>query len=141
MEMDANNGTRACIENNDFVANHCRVRTIESRHRVYDAEHGRDDAEAGQSVGHRLNGVRRLVSGLVMGLEFHLQEALELMRIETATDHEPQAVRDELREMVIGPDLGVFLEQRAAVLGFEVGLDRHESVLADLHQCVVQQLQ
>src|SRR5882757_1258169 len=116
----------------DLVTYHGRVCAIKRRHRVYDAEHGRDDTEAGQRIGYRLNCMRRLECGLVMSLELHLQKALELVRIEAAADHQPQAVRDELHEMLIGRDLGVVLEQGAAVFGFEVGLDRHESVLPDL---------
>ena len=76
-----------------------------------------------------------------MRLQLHLEQALELVRIEAAADHQSQAVPDELHQMVIGLDLGIVLEQRAAVFGVEAGLDRHESVLADFHQHVVQQLQ
>src|ERR1700733_5421528 len=36
----------------DLVTDHGRVRAIERRHRIYDAEHGRDDTEAGQGIGH-----------------------------------------------------------------------------------------
>ena len=116
----------------DLVADRGGVGAVEGRHGVHDAQHGRDDAEAGQRIGDLLHRMRGLVGRLVMRLQLHLEQALQLVRIEAAADHQAQAVRDELHQVVIGLDLRIVLEERAAVFGVEAGLDGHESVLTDL---------
>ena len=74
----------------------------------------------------------------MVGLQLLLEQALELVRIEVAADHQAQAVGDEFDQVMIGQDVRIVLEQGAAVGRLEVALDGHQAVLADLHQDVVQ---
>src|SRR5581483_680450 len=75
-----------------------------------------------------------------MRLELQLQEALELVRVEVAADHQAQTVRNEVGQVVIGHDLGILLEE-SAVFGIQGGLDGHQSVLTDLDQDVIHALE
>ena len=78
--------------------------------------------------------MRGLVGFLVMVLQLLLEQALELVRVEVAADHQAQAVGDEFMQVMVVAHLRIVLEERAAVRGVEIGLDRHQAFLADLHE-------
>ncbi len=76
-----------------------------------------------------------------MGLELLFEKTLELVWIEVASHHEPQAIGDEFPQVMVVPQLGIVLEQRTAILRVEVRLDRHQAFLADLPEHAVHELQ
>jgi len=78
-----------------------------------------------------------MVGLLVMGLQLHVHEILQLHGIGVAVHHEAQVVGDELEGVMVGQDLGVTLEDGALGRGLHVLLQGHEAVFARLVEQLV----
>jgi hypothetical protein len=76
-----------------------------------------------------------------MSFQLVLEQRLQLLRIEIATDNQPQTVGNELDHVLIGKDMGIFLEQRTFVRRFQIALDAHDTVAPHLGQNLVHELQ
>ena len=86
---------RADQRRGDLLADLGR-RAAERAHRVHDAEHRGDDAEAGHRIGHLAHRLRRLLAVVVMRFDFQVHQRFELMLVHVAADDQPQVVLDEL---------------------------------------------
>jgi hypothetical protein len=114
---------------------------IDRRHRVHDAQHRRDDAESWQRVGdtlHRMSGLARF---LVVRLQFVVEQAFQLVRIQIAADDQTQAIGDEFDHVVVGQDARIVGEELALLRMLHVCFNREHAGLADLDQNVVDQFQ
>jgi len=125
----------------DLPADRGRIGPLDRSHGIDDAEYRRDDAESGQRIGHLLHRVAGFSRFLVMGLELVLEETLELVRIQIATDDQAQTVGDELDHVMIREDARILGEHLALLGRLDVRLDRQHAGLPDLHQDVVQELE
>ena len=75
---------------------------------------------------------------VMVGLHFIVHEVLDLQRVEVAGDHHPQIVGDKLDQVMVGQQIRVAREQRAAFRLLHIVLDGHQAFLARLGQDVVE---
>ncbi len=104
-----------------------------------DAQHRRDDAEAGQAVGDLGQCVRRRHHFVMVLLQLQFQQRFQFMRFDVAADHQAQAVGDEVHQVMVGEHLGVLVEQIARGRGVHVRFQRDETLAARLVQQLVHQ--
>jgi hypothetical protein len=87
---------------------------IERAHGVDDAEYRGHDTERRQPVGHRLEGVHRLISVVRQGLDLFIHQRFDFMRSRVADDDEPAVVANECHQVLVREELGKVFED----LGF-----------------------
>jgi hypothetical protein len=108
-------------------------------HHVHHAHHRHHDAEGRHRVGHLGDHVRRSMRLVVVGLDLHVHQVLDLECVQVAAHHHAQVVGHELDRMVIGGNARVLGEDRAGVGVLDVVLDRHQALLAHLGEDLEQQ--
>ena len=109
---------RADQRRGDFVADFLG-RAIDRAHRDDDAEHGGDDAEAGQRVGHGAQGRYRL--GCIVMLYFHieLEQLIHIEWLDAARNGHAHGVANEVASMVIF-DKGRILREHGTFVGLSI---------------------
>lgn len=117
------------------------VTITERGHGHHDTQYRRNDTEAGHAVGnagHRMGGVLQL---FLHAQQFHVEQALELVRGHVAGGHDAQVVADERGHALIGEHRRVLGEDRTGGGVFDVGLDGHHAFTTALVEDLVHRAQ
>src|SRR5579872_1430238 len=123
----------------DFVSDFFR-RTAECTHSNDNTEHGRNNPEAGQGVGHRAEGGGGLGGIMVMNFHVEIKHLVEIESIEPGNGH-AERVTNEIANVMILEEGGVLGEHLALVRLFDVGFEGHQAVFASLVEEVVHHLE
>ena len=105
---------------------------------MHHAHDGGDDAKCRQGIGRFGHRVDRDFTFHVMCLYLVVHQILDLKGVQTAADHETQVIGQEFKHMVVGDNLRVLGKKRTLVGCIDIGLDRHQPLLAYLREDVVQ---
>ena len=99
-------------------------------HRLDDPEHGSDDSQGRQSVGHGLDRVAAMQFLVQCLLQLATHQVLDLMRIVRIHADHAKVVADQRRGVMVCHDLGKVLEGVAVGRLLDMRLQRHRATLA-----------
>ena len=85
-----------------------------------DAEHGGDDTESGQGIGHALHRMAADMKFGVVGLKLGVDQRFDLVRVFGAERHHAQIVAQELDRVMVVLELRELGEERALVRLFHM---------------------
>src|ERR1035437_5542426 len=123
----------------NLVSNFLR-RAAESPHGDHDAEHGGDNSQAGQGIGHGAEGGGGLSGILMVNLEVEVEHLVEIEGIDAGNGH-AQGVADEIANVVVLEEGGILGKNSAFLRLFYVGFEGHQAVFAGLVEQVVHHFQ
>ncbi len=116
-------------------------RPAERAHGHHHSQHGGNNAQSGQRVGHGAQGSHRLIQFVGMDVHVRFDHLIDIKRFDSSHDRHSHGVAHKIPRLVILQEAGIMREELAFLGRLNVVLHRAGTVVSNLAEQVVHHLQ